>query len=155
MNMPASATRVQENTPRHINEEIRRRTEESVARHALSGREAIDRRIAELDREWDIERCLEANAAGISLAGLLLYLSGSRAWILVPVAVSAFLLQHALQGWCPPVEVFRRLGIRTRKEIESERNALKALRGDYGEVKPIAEEDHRDAVRAAVDAARR
>jgi hypothetical protein len=45
--------------------------------------------------------------------------------------VTAFLLQHALQGWCPPVPVFRRLGVRTTAEIDRERYALKALRGDF------------------------
>jgi hypothetical protein len=44
---------------------------------------------------------------------------------------SGFLLQHALQGWCPPVSLFRRLGVRTSAEIEQERYALKALRGDF------------------------
>jgi hypothetical protein len=36
-------------------------------------------------------------------------------------------LQHALQGWCPPVPVLRRLGYRTQPEIEEERCALRAL----------------------------
>jgi hypothetical protein len=34
------------------------------------------------------------------------------------------------QGWCPPLTVFRRLGVRTRREIDLERYAIKALRGD-------------------------
>src|SRR5437588_2851636 len=32
----------------------------------------ITARLAELDREWDIERILEANAAGASLVGIVL-----------------------------------------------------------------------------------
>ncbi|MGZ8329614.1 MAG: hypothetical protein ACXWVA_00985 [Rhodoplanes sp.] len=55
---------------------------------------------------------------------------GSR-FLLLPAAVMGFLLQHAVQGWCPPLSILRRLGFRTAKEIERERNALKALRGDY------------------------
>jgi len=50
--------------------------------------------------------------------------------------VTAFLLQHAVQGWCPPLPVLRRLGFRTAREIEVERNALKALRGDFGHIGP-------------------
>jgi hypothetical protein len=38
---------------------------------------------------------------------------------------------HAVQGWCPPVPVLRRLGFRTASEIDHERYALKALRGDF------------------------
>jgi hypothetical protein len=45
--------------------------------------------------------------------------------------VSGFLLRHAIEGWCPPVPLLRRWGVRTRLEIEQERYALKLLRGDF------------------------
>ncbi len=45
--------------------------------------------------------------------------------------VAGFLFQHAVQGWCPPVPILRMLGFRTSYEIEQERRALKALRGDF------------------------
>jgi len=45
--------------------------------------------------------------------------------------VLPFLFQHAVQGWCPPVPVFRWLGVRTRQEIDEEKYALKVLRGDF------------------------
>ena len=45
--------------------------------------------------------------------------------------VLGFLFQHAIQGWCPPVPVLRRFGVRTAAEIEEERYALKLLRGDF------------------------
>ena len=48
--------------------------------------------------------------------------------------VTLFLFQHAIQGWCPPVPILRRLGFRTSYEIEEERVALKVLRGDFNEV---------------------
>ena len=41
------------------------------------------------------------------------------------------MLQHALQGWCPPLPLFRRLGFRTQEEIARERYALKGMRGDF------------------------
>ena len=56
--------------------------------------------------------------------------------IALPIAVAGFLLQHAVQGWCPPVPVMRRLGFRTEREIDAERTALKALRGDFREINP-------------------
>jgi hypothetical protein len=64
--------------------------------------------------------------------------------------VFTFLAQHALQGWCPPIPVIRRLGVRTRAEIERERNALKALRGDYDRVP--AQGSASERVSAAIDA---
>jgi hypothetical protein len=112
---------------REIDEGIRRRVE------ALAGAddEVLTRRIEQLDREWDMERVLEANAASLTLTGVLLGVRRDRRWLVLPAVVSAFLLQHALQGWCPPLPLFRRLGVRTRREIDAEKHALKALRGDY------------------------
>jgi len=49
--IPSTAQRVPENTARHVNEEIRRRTDQNIARCAAAGPEAIDRRLVELDRE--------------------------------------------------------------------------------------------------------
>ncbi len=129
--IPSTVTRVSAHTADHVNEQIRRQTEQNVARYATAGPGAIDRRLAELDQEWDIERTLEANAASISLAGLALGTFVDRRFYLLPAAVAGFLLQHAVQGWCPPVPVFRRLGYRTASEIDHERYALKALRGDF------------------------
>lgn len=129
--IPSTAHRVPESTAEHVNDEIRRRTEESIARCAASGPEAIDRRLAELDREWDIERTLEANAATAVLVGLTLGATVDRKWFIFPAVVAGFLLQHAVQGWCPPLPVFRRYGFRTQTEIDYERYALKSLRGDF------------------------
>ena len=129
--IPSTVARVPEHTADSANEAIRRRTHEDIARTAAGGPEAIDRRLEELDREWDIERTLEANAATVALVGLGLGTFVDRRFYLLPAAVSGFLLQHAVQGWCPPMPVFRRLGVRTATEIEEERYALKALRGDF------------------------
>jgi hypothetical protein len=140
MTIPPTATRVEEHTDAQINEEIHNRTQNNVLLYASAGRPAIDRRLKELDEEWDIERVLEANAATFSLLGLTLGAFLNRCWFLLPAAVAGFLLQHAVQGWCPPVPVFRRLGIRTPHEIQQERHALKALRGDYRNVPELSDQ---------------
>lgn len=129
--LPATTTRVPAHTPDRYNEAIRRQTEQNLARTAAGGSDAIEQRLRELDQEWDIERALETNASIVALAGLGLGAFVDRRFNLVPALVFGFLLQHALQGWCPPVPLFRRLGIRTASEIEFERIALKVLRGDF------------------------
>jgi hypothetical protein len=58
-----------------------------------------------------------------------------RRFLAIPLVVQAFFLQHALQGWCPPLPILRRLGVRTAAEIDEERYALKALRGDFEQVR--------------------
>jgi hypothetical protein len=135
-----SARRVASNTDPDVNARIRRQTEMSLAYHAAHP-ERIERRLLELDREWDVERALEAGSATLSLAGLTLALGVNRRWLLLPLAVQAFFLQHAVQGWCPPVPVFRRLGFRTPLEIDEERCALRALREGAGPDGPPAESD--------------
>ena len=143
--LPSTADRVPRSTAECVNERIRRDTAQSIARHARGGQAAIERRLAELDREWDIERTLEANAATASLVGLTLGATVDRRLFVLPAIVAGFLLQHALQGWCPPVPIFRRLGFRTQSEIDHERYALKALRGDFRDATAPA-----DAFRAAI-----
>ena len=128
--LPSTTARVPLHTSQAHNEAIRRQTEENVARCAAAGPEAIERRLAELDQEWDIERSLEANAASVSLIGLALGAFVDRRFFIIPGLVAGFLLQHALHGWCPPIPLMRRFGIRTESEIDQERYALKALRGD-------------------------
>ncbi len=128
-----------ERVPRHTAEDVNRRIEQDVAnsvRYHAARPDRIDQRLRELDREWDIERTLEANAATLALAGTLLGIFVDRRFLILPAAVTAFLLQHALQGWCPPVPFFRKRGIRTMREIDTERYALKALRGDFGPIGP-------------------
>lgn len=127
---PPTTERVPLHTDKDTNERISRRTESNVAGYAAD-RGLIDMRLSDLDQEWDIERALEANAAAISLIGLALGRVVNRRWYLLPTAVAAFLLQHAIQGWCPPIGLFRRLGVRTQREIDEERYALKLMRGDF------------------------
>jgi hypothetical protein len=150
----ATTRRVHEHTPEELNEEIRERTRKNVACFASGGPRAIEKRLEELDREWDIERVLEANAAAISLGGFFLGATVSRRFYLLPAVVAGFLLQHAIQGWCPPVTFFRRRGFRTASEIDEERYALKALRGDF-EGLPKVEGPPNVDVERVLDAVRR
>ncbi len=66
-------------------------------------------------------------------------LTFNRRWLLLPIAVQSFFMQHVIQGWCPPLPVFRRLGVRTADEINTERYALKVLRGDFEKL-PLKEQ---------------
>lgn len=129
--IPATTSRVAAHTADDVNERIARKTKENIEFYRSAGGDAIDRRLAELDREWDIERMLEANAASVMLLGIYFSVSVSRKWLLMPMAVGGFLLQHAVQGWCPPLIWFRRMGFRTASEIDYERYGLKVLRGDF------------------------
>lgn len=128
--IPATTTRVQENTDDAINERIRHQTEGNIPYFSRKGGSETDRQLEELDREWDVERLLETNASSLALLGVGLGAFVDRRFFMLPAIVTGFLLQHAIQGWCPPIPVFRRMGIRTAREIDIERYALKVIRGD-------------------------
>lgn len=119
-----SADRVTKYTAARVNERIRERSERSIAESAQGGPEAIREKLYDLDREWDIERAIETQSSALSLLGLFLGKFVDKRWYLLTGVTQGFLLQHALQGWCPPVPPLRRLGFRTAREIEDERNAL-------------------------------
>jgi hypothetical protein len=120
--LPNTVERVPAHTAEEINRRIRRETDERV-RHFAAHPAGIDRRrLQELDEEWDIERVLEANAASIAFSGTLLAATVHKRWLVLPALVTAFLFQHAVQGWCPPVPILRRLGYRT-SHVRSMRNA--------------------------------
>jgi hypothetical protein len=148
-NMETTRNRVPRHTPRDINRQIQQDIESSI-RYYQRHRNQIGRRLQELDEEWDIERAIQANAAVVSFVGLAFGVLGRSRWLMVPAMVSGFLFQHAVQGWCPPVPVLRRLGFRTSFEIEHERQALKLIRGDYKTVAADASdtEDVLEAVQA-------
>lgn len=117
-------------TSDELNEEFKQQIKDSV-RYYAEYPQQIDIRLQELQKEWDIEKTLEANAATLSLFGVIMAAFTSRRWLLLPGIVAAFLLQHALQGWCPPLPLFRNMGVRTKEEIMAEWNALRALKGDF------------------------
>ncbi|HMJ13195.1 MAG TPA: hypothetical protein VK524_17360, partial [Polyangiaceae bacterium] len=117
-------------TPAAVNHRIdalmRARVEETIER----GRDAVIRRIAELDTEWDVDRALMANFAvvgGAAFAGGLARYTASprnKGLLFLFGAQLGFLLLHSTVGWCPPVGVLRRLGVRTSREIAFERQVL-------------------------------
>lgn len=146
--------RVRESTDQESLEKIDRKTEEQARSYATRTGE-ISRRLEELEHEWDIERLIELNASMLAFAGVVLGATVDRKWLLLPGGiVLPFLFQYAVQGWCPPVSLFRRIGVRTRREIDGEKFALKALRGDFESVPSDSEADEETRVSEALRAAR-
>ena len=140
-NSAQESDRVRARTAENLNREIDHQTYGCLESLAAGDTERIGPHIAELDREWDMERYLQTNASILALGGVVLGAAVNRKFLLLPGIVFSFLFQHAVQGWCPPVPVFRRLGVRTRKEINRERYALKALRGDFQDVEVTSREE--------------
>ena len=94
-------------------------------------RAAIGQRLMELEEEWDIERLLELNTALWAVIGISLGISRNRMWLLLALGAGALLASKALEGKSAVLPFLQRLGFRTRAEIDKEKYALKALRGDF------------------------
>ena len=131
MSLPTTKDRVPTHTADSVNDRIRREMEARV-KNLSANPAGIAQRLGELDKEWDVERAIELNASALAFIGVALGYFVHPYWLALPGLVLAFLFQHAVQGWCPPIPVLRRMGFRTVYEIEHERHALKAIRGDYG-----------------------
>lgn len=143
--IPPTSERVPLNTAEHVQKRIWLETVENITAYINAGEKKINRRIEQLDEEWDVERILETNASALTLLGIILS-SHNRRWLLLSFVVTSFLLQHAVQGWCPPLQLIRRLGIRTQREISQERNVLKRLRGDYGKISQTGTDSRKLAI---------
>jgi len=127
-----SEDRVRLNTDPQVNERIRRQIEANVMYYA-ERLDEIEHRLQELEREWDVERTLQMNFGIVATLSMFLGLF-NRKWNILGMLAGAFFIQHAIEGWCPPLPVLRRLGLRTTNEINREKYALKALRGDFAGV---------------------
>ncbi len=154
--VPTKLDRVRDNTSDSVNAQIDHRTEENIRLYAGQSREAICEHMRDLDKEWDIERILEMNASILTLIGTLLGAFVNPWFLLIPGVVSAFLLLHATQGWCPPLPILRNMGKRTRNEIDVEKFAMKILKGDFDSLrsspdKGVYAEHVIDAVRSYCD----
>ncbi len=150
--LPPTATRVERNSAAELNRRIREHGDSELHRLENAEPDEIASRLRQLEHEWDVERVLQLNASIVSGLGIVLAARIDRRFMLLSSAVFAFLAQHALQGWCPPIPLLRRLGVRTVREIERERHALKAMRGDFDTVPAAGQAPPSARVRAALAA---
>jgi hypothetical protein len=137
MNGDQENDRVRRNTSPSTLARIDRQTDANIRYYCRQSPAVIDARLRALEQEWSIERYLQTNASVLALGGALLGLTRSKKWFFLSATVMGFLFQHAVQGWCPPLPVFRQLGIRTRGEIDREKFNLKAARGDFEPVSQL------------------
>lgn len=118
--------RIRLHTTQGINEKIDQQTVCNILNYSALSREDIINRIQELNKEWDIDRAIMANFAVVGSLTLLRGLFKRRSLGLLGLQLP-FLLFYAAKGWCPPLPLFRRLGFRTKSEIEAEKNQLLKL----------------------------
>ena len=95
-------------------------------------------RLRQLDQEIDLEHALQLSAAALGFIGAVLAIAVHRTFVLLPLLAFALLGQYAIQGWCPPVPLLIRLGLRSRSDIDRERYALAASFAEAQEPRLLA-----------------
>lgn len=125
--MPSlAADRVRKHTLASVNDQLDRATEDRLTWFGDHPEQIADR-VAELEREVDVERVIEVEAALTILLGIGLGLGRSRRWFLLPMFAGGMLLLHNVAGPYPLLPLLRRLGFRTQGEIEWERWQLEKI----------------------------
>jgi hypothetical protein len=132
--MELNGDRVRAHTAAEVLRRIDGATTERLKHYAAADGPAVERRLRELDQEWDTDRAIELEASAMAITGLLLGMLVRRSLLAIPAVVGGAVLLHALTGRYPLLPAFRRMGVRTGREIEAERYALKALRGDFSDM---------------------
>jgi regulator of protease activity HflC (stomatin/prohibitin superfamily) len=109
-----------------INERIQKEMERSIE-YYRDHPDEIRQRLQELDQEWGVDRMLQRTAGIIALTGITLGAFRNKRWLIPSAVASIFQVMFSITGWAPPVEMMRRIGLRTQKEIDQERCALQSI----------------------------
>lgn len=140
--------RVRSNTSKGVNAKIDDKTMHNILEYGNKSVVELENRIRHLHTEWDIERWLEMNASMLSFIFVMLGFFIHPYWLFVPMIILPLLFLHAIQGWCPPLPILRRLKVRTQKEIDQEIVALKILRGDFNSLETTQKQSVPEIIKA-------
>ncbi|MBW8888489.1 MAG: hypothetical protein JF616_12100 [Fibrobacteres bacterium] len=124
---------------------------DSVRFYGSLGSQSISDRLAALEDEPELETVATLGLAGAGVLALIFGMLGSRLWRLLAWMVLPLIFAHARGRLAAPGQFLKTLGLRSRKEIEEEKYALKALRGDFrdmGESQPEGMPDPASALDA-------
>lgn len=106
-------------------------TQENI-NHYYHNKSHIVNRLRQLEQEVCIEQIFEwHDVANIAGGVLLSLLTRKKGWLMLPLLVTLAKSIHALYNIRLGTELLRKYGYRTKADIEKEKYALKALRGDF------------------------
>lgn len=132
----------------HFNDQCRGQhaLELRLASLADSGLPAIDERLTEIEREWSAGRMTKATIGVMILTGIALVAIANPWWLALPALGGLFLLQYLFgrSSWLGTA--FHEMGFRTGSEIDQEKFALKALRGDFRNLPSVHEIENKDDI---------
>jgi len=122
--------------------------EQRLACIADAGPQAIEDRLAELDREWTAGRVTKATIGVLLVLGFALTAVLGPWWLILPAVGGVFLLQYLFGRTSWLGKAFHEMGFRTGSEVDQEKMALKVLRGDFRHLPTVHDiESHEDISR--------
>ncbi|MBA4065390.1 MAG: hypothetical protein C0501_17090 [Isosphaera sp.] len=120
--------------------------EQRVACLADAGPEAIEQRLAELDREWTAGRATKAVIGVLIVVGFGLTALLDPWWLVLPAVGGVFLLQYLFSRSSWLGRAFHEMGFRTGWEVDQEKMALKVLRGDFRNLPTVLDIESREDI---------
>ena len=122
--------------------------EQRLACLADAGPQAIEDRLNELEREWTAGRATKATIGVLIVVGFGMTALLNPWWLVLPALGGVFLLQYLFSRTSWLGLMFREVGFRTGFEVDQEKIALKALRGDFRHLPTLLDiESHEDISR--------
>ena len=96
---------------------------------------------------------LNLNAASLALTGLALGVTINKRWLALTGLALPLLVQVNVQKTNLMAPLYRSMGFRSKDEIELEKYALKALRGDFDNLEDYSDSQPSDVAMNALRAA--
>lgn len=113
---------------------------------ADAGAQAISDRLDQLDREWSAGRMTKATIGVLIVAGLGLTALAGPWWLILPAFGGFFLLQYLFSRTSWLGAMFQEMGFRSGADIDHEKFALRALRGDFKNLPTVHEIESKDDI---------
>ena len=113
---------------------------------ADAGPQAISDRLDQLDREWSAGRMTKAVIGVLIVAGLALTALAGPWWLILPAVGGFFLLQYLFSRTSWLGATFQEIGFRSGADIDQEKFALRALRGDFKALPTVHEIESKDDI---------
>lgn len=113
---------------------------------ADAGPAAINDRLAQLERERSAGRMAKGTLGVVTLVGSVLAAVLSPWWLILPGVACLFLLQYMFTRRALPTAAFQAAGYRCSTDIDHEKFALRALRGDFKHVPTMHDIEAQDDI---------
>jgi len=118
-----------------------------LAKLADGGPQAIADRLGQLDREWTAGRMTKVTLGAVILFGFAMTaLFNNLWWLILPAVAALFLVQYAVSRTSWLTAMFREMGYPSRCEVDQERIALRALRGDFRHLPTLHDIEAKDDI---------